>query len=88
MARTTITSRELNQNVSAAKRAAKDGPVFITDRGKAGYVLMKMDAYHALEGNERRGTIVDLLAMPEEYADIPFDPPRFDSTFRPVDFDE
>ena len=29
---TTVTSRELNRDVARAKRAAKAGPVFITDR--------------------------------------------------------
>ena len=31
---TTVTSREHNQEVTCAKRAAKSVPVFITDRGK------------------------------------------------------
>ena len=31
---TNVTSRELNQDVGRAKKAAKSGPVFITDRGK------------------------------------------------------
>ena len=31
---TTLSSRELNQDVTRAKKATKDGPVFITDRGK------------------------------------------------------
>ena len=30
---TTITSRELNQDVSGAKRRANEGPIIITDRG-------------------------------------------------------
>ena len=31
---TTLSSRELNQDVAKAKNAAQDGPVFITDRGR------------------------------------------------------
>ena len=31
---TTLSSRELNQDVTRAKKATKSGPVFITDRGK------------------------------------------------------
>ena len=34
MAVTTFSSREFNQYVSEAKKAAESGPVFITDRGK------------------------------------------------------
>lgn len=36
---TTLSSRELNQDVTRAKKAAKNGPVFITDRGKPAHVL-------------------------------------------------
>ena len=31
---TTLSSREFNQDASGAKRAARDGPVFITDRDR------------------------------------------------------
>lgn len=33
MSITTFSSRELNQYTSRAKKAAKNGPVFVTDRG-------------------------------------------------------
>ena len=46
---TVISARELNQDVSAAKRAAADGPVFITDRGRPSFVLMTMEAYERLK---------------------------------------
>ena len=36
----TITAREFNRDVSAAKRAADNGPVTITDRGTPAYVLL------------------------------------------------
>lgn len=45
---TTITARALNQDVSAAKRAAAHGPVVITDRGRPSFVLMSIDDYRAL----------------------------------------
>ncbi|MCF9010316.1 type II toxin-antitoxin system Phd/YefM family antitoxin, partial [Pseudomonas carnis] len=35
---TTISSREFNQDTSGAKKAARKGPVFITDRGKPAHV--------------------------------------------------
>ena len=35
---TTISSREFNQDTSGAKKAARIGPVFITDRGKSAHV--------------------------------------------------
>ena len=35
---TTLSSREFNQNASEAKKAANNGPVFITDRGRPAHV--------------------------------------------------
>lgn len=56
-----IGSREFNQDVSLAKRAARIEPVFITDRGRPTHVLMSIDAFRRLSGEGE--TIVDLLAM-------------------------
>lgn len=47
---TTMTSREFNQHTSSAKQAASEGPVFITDRGKPGYVLITDEEYRRLTG--------------------------------------
>lgn len=47
---TTITSRELNRDVSAAKRAAGDGPVTITDHGRATHVLMTAEDFARITG--------------------------------------
>lgn len=70
---TTVTSRELNQDTSRAKRAALSGPVFITDRGRPAHVLLSIEAYQKLVGETRN--LADALAMPG-LADIEFDPPR------------
>jgi prevent-host-death family protein len=84
MAMTTFTSREFNQDVSRAKRAAKKGPVFVTDRGKPSHVLLSIEEYRKLNGKEK--SIVELLAMPE-VGDIDFELPRMgDKIFRPADF--
>jgi PHD/YefM family antitoxin component YafN of YafNO toxin-antitoxin module len=56
-----ISSRDFNQDVSQAKRAARIEPVFVTDRGKTTHVLMSIEAYRKLSGQTE--TIVDLLAM-------------------------
>ncbi|RZI58892.1 MAG: type II toxin-antitoxin system Phd/YefM family antitoxin, partial [Zymomonas sp.] len=40
-----FTSREFNQDVSQAKRAARAEPVFITDRGEPTHVLMSISAF-------------------------------------------
>lgn len=62
-----VTSREFNQNVSDAKRAARMEPVFVTDRGRPTHVLMSIEAFRQLSGQTE--TIVDLLAMTDD-ADI------------------
>jgi prevent-host-death family protein len=78
---TKISSREFNQDISRAKRAADRGPVVITDRGKPAYVLLRHDAYRRLVG--KAPTIRDLLGQPGA-EDIEFDPPRLGSgLFRP-----
>ena len=70
---TTLSSRELNHDVTRAKKAALDGPVFITDRGKPAHVLLSFEAYQQLI--QQRRSIADALAMPGA-EDIEFDPPR------------
>lgn len=79
---TTLTSREFNQDASGAKRAANNGPVFITDRGRPAHVLLSIEEYQRLVGGE--GSIVDLLAMPG-VEDIEFDAPRAQGLSRPAD---
>lgn len=80
---TTISSREFNQDTSGAKKAARKGPVFITDRGKPAHVLLSIEDYQKLTG--LNADIVDLLVMPEA-ADIDFETERAVITHRPVDF--
>jgi prevent-host-death family protein len=46
----TMTSRDFNQDTGRAKRAAMNGPVFITDRGKPAHVLLSIDDYSKLAG--------------------------------------
>ena len=68
-----ITSREFNQDVSAAKRVARDEPVFVTDRGRPTHVLMSIDQFRQLSG--QRENIVDLLAMAPGTPDAELAPP-------------
>ena len=80
---TTVSSREFNQDASGAKRAARKGPVIITDRGRPAHVLLTIEAYQKL--TQRETSIADLLAMPG-VADIDFEPPRSRRFLRPADF--
>jgi len=70
---TKISSREFNQDIGGAKRAADRGPVVITDRGKPAYVLLRHDAYLRLLG--KAPTIRDLVGQPGA-EDIEFEPLR------------
>ena len=70
---TTLSSRELNHDVTRAKKAARSGPVIITDRGKPAHVLLTFEDYQRL--TKQRRNIADALAMPG-VADIEFEPPR------------
>ena len=49
---TTLSSRELNQDVTRAKKATKRGPVFITDRGKPAHVLLSFADYQRLTSTD------------------------------------
>jgi prevent-host-death family protein len=74
MQQTTISSRELNQDATAATRAALNGPVIVTDGGEPAFVLMTHAEFRRLTGAGRKN-IVELLADPES-PDIEFDPPK------------
>jgi prevent-host-death family protein len=78
-----MSSRAFNQDLSRAKKAAKEGPVVIADRGRPAYVLLSIEDYRRLAGSRRK--ITDILAMPGA-ADIEFDPPRVRVVIRPPDF--
>ncbi|MBC7610389.1 MAG: type II toxin-antitoxin system Phd/YefM family antitoxin [Polaromonas sp.] len=58
---TTLSSRQFNQDASKAKKAAQQGPVFITDRGRPAHVLLTFSDYQKISG--RTTKIADLLAM-------------------------
>jgi prevent-host-death family protein len=81
---TTVSSREFNQDITRAKRAAQHGPVFITDRGKPAHVLLSIEEYRRLTGQRRN--IVEVLSMPG-LADIEVEFPRSREIPRPADFE-
>ena len=69
---TTLTSREFNQDVSRAKRAAAAGPVFVTDRGRPSLVLVTYEDWLLLSGKST--TIAEALTGTLDAAEIDFDP--------------
>jgi prevent-host-death family protein len=80
---TTLSSREFNQDTSRAKKAAAEGPVFITDRGKPAHVLLSIEDYQRLTG--RQGGIIELLVLPPGIEDVEFEPPSMRELARPAD---
>lgn len=80
---TTLSSREFNQDAGKAKKAARQGPVFITDRGRPAHVLLTIEDYRKLTGES--ASLVDLLAMPDADA-VEFEPARVSALYRPADF--
>lgn len=79
---TTLSSREFNQDASRAKKAAQEGPVFITDRGRLAHVLLTVEEYQRLTGAS--ASIIDMLAMPG-VADIDFEAPRVQGFTKPAE---
>jgi prevent-host-death family protein len=61
MKTTIMNSREFNQQVSRAKRAALEGPVFITDRGVEAFVLQSIEDYRA--STHKTQNLLDLLSL-------------------------
>jgi len=84
----TMSSREFNQDLAKAKRAAKQGPVTITDRGKPAFVLMKHQDYLRLSG--RHMSLADALRDDRREADFEFEFPRLgdDMGLRIPDFSD
>ena len=79
---TTVTSRQFNQDASGAKKAARRGPVFITDRGKPAHVLLTIEDYHRLTGGNI--SLAAALAQRGEN-DFEFNPPRVGSVIKTAD---
>lgn len=80
-----LTSREFNQDTGGAKRAARDGPVYVTDRGQPSHVLLTFADYQRLAGNQ--ASIIDLLAEPSGAEATELHPPTAPDTARPADLD-
>ena len=79
---TTLSSREFNQHASDAKKAANNGPVFITDRGRPAHVLLSIKEYQRITGGRQK--IADLLAMPG-IEDLEFNIPQLREVARSAD---
>lgn len=86
MGMTTISSRDFNQGASRAKKAARNGPVYITERGKPTHVLMTIEDFHRRQGKTPR-SLLATLAQPGEAADFEFEPSKLGQIMKPADLD-
>jgi len=82
----TFSSRDFTRDVSAAKRAAVDGPVFITDRGRPAFALLKIDDYYRMAGQSKPSLLDIMDSIPGGEA-IEFDPPRLKLQIKGASFD-
>lgn len=80
---TQMTSREFNQDTSRAKKAASEGPVYITDRGRPAHVLLTYEAYEQLLGMPH---LLDRLGTPAGVEDIELVMPAREKPPRPTPF--
>jgi prevent-host-death family protein len=78
----TFTSRELNHDVNSATKAARNGPVIITDRGRPSHVLMTYEDFNRLSGERR--SLIDVLSM-AGLSEIDFSPERVEIVCRTAD---
>jgi prevent-host-death family protein len=69
----TYSSREFTRDVGAAKRAAVQGPVFITDRGRPAFALLKIEDYYELTG-KLEISLLDLMDAIPGGEGIEFEP--------------
>lgn len=68
----TVSARTFNQSPSRVKALAQEGPVFITERGRATAVLLSIGEYEALTGT---ASIRDSLRMDiATGVDVTFEP--------------
>lgn len=83
----TYSSRDFTRDVGGAKRAANQGPVFITDRGRPAYALLKIEDYYRLAGQQETSLLEVMDTIPCEAggAGTEFTPPRLKVKFRAAD---
>lgn len=85
---TTFSSREFAHDLARVKRAAQQGPVFITDRGRPTYALLAIEDFHLLAsgGSAGRSLLEVMDALPAT-GGIDFEPPRIDGSVLGADLD-
>jgi hypothetical protein len=80
----TFSSRNFTRDVGAAKRAAVNGPVFITDRGRPAFALLKIEDYYHLAGQQEASLldVMDAITCGPQGPGFEFEPPRLQVKLR------
>jgi prevent-host-death family protein len=85
----TFSSREFAHDLANVKRAAQEGPVFITDRGRPTYALMKIEDFRRLaNAGAPARSLLDVMESLPDTRGIDFEPPRLGGVAQGVDLDE
>ena len=75
----TFSARDFTRDVSAAKRAAAEGPVLITDRGEPSYALLSFQEYQRLlRGGQPKSLRQAMLELTADSWQVPLEPPRLE----------
>jgi prevent-host-death family protein len=82
----TVSSRDFTRDIAAAKRAAVDGPVLITDRGQPAFALLSIKDYYRLTGKQELSLLQVMDGLPGAEG-IEFEAPRATIELKPVDAD-
>ena len=77
MSITTISARNFARDLAQAKRATTEGPVFVTDRGKPTFALLKIEDYYKLTGEKPKSLLNVMDSLPR--GDFEFEPPQLGS---------
>jgi prevent-host-death family protein len=84
----TFSSREFAHDLAGVKRAAQEGPVFITDRGRPTYALMKIEDFQRLaNAGPAHRSLLDVMDGLPGTLGVEFEPPRLDSAIEVPNLD-
>lgn len=84
---TTLSSRDFNQDVGRAKKAAANGPVIITDRGRPAHVLMTFEEFRKVRGGRKMSLLESLIPSNATLLSDDFAFPKLGEITGPVDLD-
>ena len=85
MPMTTMTSGDFARDLAHAQRAARAGPVIVTDQGRPTFALLNISDYYKLAGEAPKSLLAVMDAIPGGEGE--FDPPTISGNdLQPADF--